>query len=231
MSLLEASAALDLPYSAVENLVAVGHLKGYGFEEDARPPRKYFERADVLALQSRWRAGMPLADAAHYLGLSAEITVGLVEVGLLRATHRPDIDGQEPWAFLPADVDNCRERILEGVQWHRDRLHPLDLAATVETLRVLGFGAAEVLREAAEQRLEAHRRYGEANLANLMFKPGDVEAYIASYQTGSQWVTRKYVAEKMRVKFTVVSQWVAQGLAQACAGELGTWHVSISPAG
>jgi excisionase family DNA binding protein len=214
----ESARALGVTDKTIEKLVKGGHLTGYGFEKDARKGPKYLVRAEVMALQARWQNGMSLADTAAYLGLSEDVTADLVKIGMLRAERGPDVDQSAQWFFLPTDVDDCLDRILEGVRyWNCESQNAIDLATAARKMNVMGFNAAAILRHISEGKVPGYRRFKEFNLANLTFKGNDIDACVAAGRLEHGWVKREYIASKMGADLKFVSLWVAQGLIEPIA--------------
>jgi hypothetical protein len=115
---------------------------------DLTPAYTFVRCAEVRALEQRWHGGIPLSDAAHLLGTSADLLQGLIYIGVIL----PGPEGVEELIHIklrPRTIEyllaEVRSEIITA------SLIDIDLAKVVQLLTNRGFRVVSVYEYALAQ--------------------------------------------------------------------------------
>ena len=209
----EAARLLGISPKTVDRLARAQLLYQFVFPSRWPDERyKFFRRAEVFELQHRWQDGIPLADAAKYLGLSEQITMDLSRRGLLFAKRNPDVGGHLDWAFSPQAVTECYYEVEKSVMYWGVASAMADLTQAAQILAVVGLDIVGILQQMAERNLTGNLPERSSGLGEMMFHEPSLRSYLEKFKVERGWLDSKEAAKQMKVAESVLLRWVNSGL-------------------
>ncbi|MGB5049825.1 MAG: TniQ family protein [Caldilineaceae bacterium] len=209
----EAARLLGISPKTVDRLARAQLLYQFVFPSRWPDERyKFFRRAEVSELQHRWQDGIPLADAAKYLGLSEQITMDLSRRGLLFAKRNPDVGGHLDWAFSPQAVTECYYEVEKSVMYWGVASAMADLTQAAQILAVVGLDIVGILQQMAERNLTGNLPERSSGLGEMMFHEPSLRSYLEKFKVERGWLDSKEAAKQMKVAESVLLRWVNSGL-------------------
>jgi excisionase family DNA binding protein len=217
VSIAEAARLLGVTPKMIDILLRTGRLTLQCSGSTGKQTHRFVNRAEVLELRNQWKEFVNRAVAAEWLGITEDMIIDLVNVGLLVAERNPR-EGYPHWAFHKSALVDCMEKVLKPVEscvadkvGEKDTF--VDLAGAARMLFVLGLNAASILSYVAEGKLQAY--FGEdcdPKLTSLLFDSSDIQQCIQSMKLENGWVSREDVTKLLKVKDITLARWVKLGL-------------------
>jgi len=165
-----------------------------------------------MELGDRWVDGIPLDEAAKWLGLSERIVLELVRADLLFAECGPEIDGSRCWVFSKQAVTECCYEVTKHLRRYVPGCAMIDLGQATQMLLRLGYDEAHILKHVARGNLVGYLPTGSRGLERMMFCEGDVRAFLEGSKAEKGWMSDKEVGQQMGVKGSTVARWTESGL-------------------
>ena len=217
LGLLDTAALLGTSGTRVRRLMAAGLVPEA--VSHGRGVPMLISRPAVEELAAVVHGAMTLLETSRALGISKARVRVLVEAGVLQPVHRASSEGWGWWAFARADVASLPDRLGRGATAdHPGRLVGFDTAA--EALRLRGAGLGVMLAMVDDGRLPVRSQDRSAvGLKQLRFLSVEVRRTCRALEDGGR-LTVQAAAERMALKWAVVSNLVAQGLLPARDGIL-----------
>lgn len=213
ISSTRAARLLEVSRYSVKRLISAGFLVKYTHLYGE--PRHYgFVRQDeVLTLRLAWERGVPLTQAAHWLGLTRGVVVDLVRVGLLTATPSSIKLESEMWLFDKLDLDRCYCALITRAQGLGRKYSILAEAARV--LAVLELKVADILALIANGSLACWKLKEAPALAALSFDVPDIENLLMQRGSGEEILSAEQAAQRLGTSSITLVNWIESNLLAA----------------
>ncbi len=176
----------------------------------------FVRQADVLKLYETWNSSAGLKEAAHVLGVSEDIVLAMVAIGLLASAQNP-ATGFQSWQFNEKDLYQLLEKIKSQTKVHTEQgrvnFFSVSLICASRITTQIGLNAASILARVADGTLQAYRLpSSEFSCKDLLFDPNDLSAYIEAVKEERGWMSRKEVTKRLKIKDGTLAKWVRAGL-------------------
>ena len=174
-------------------------------------------RSEVLDLRHRWNKVITLEETAILLGVTEQMVIGLVKIGLL-STEQSPAEGFLQWAFKRSRVMECLENMSKHVEVcstnvTNERNLYLSLAEASRLPNVIGMNAISMLLSVAEGRLRAYHPANQSlQLKSLLFATSDIQACREARKEENCWIGSEEVTILFGVKDGILARWVKVGL-------------------
>jgi predicted HTH domain antitoxin len=176
----------------------------------------FVRQADILRLRDTWNFFVGLEEATQALGMSEEVVLGMVDIGLLPSEQSPGI-GFLSWKFnekvLCQLLDNIKKH-APVYKEHEDVSVPsLNLVDASRLLTNVGLNAASIIALVADGKLHAYRQPNlPFSCKDLLFSPRDIHAFVKAMLAERGWLSRKDVTRHLKVKDGTLAKWVRADL-------------------
>jgi excisionase family DNA binding protein len=177
ITLAEAARLLRVSSGTIRRLVKIDRLAGYQPDEARPSRRKLVQRDQVSEMWQEWSHAISLEEAVSWLGVSKDVALDMVKVGLLVAESGPDLDEANGWLFSRQAVVEC----LENVRVHLGRYsiaseRVVDLGTAARMLSIVGLSAAGVLKRMVDGKLYGYcSRRNVSDLSEVTFVESDIQ--------------------------------------------------------
>jgi excisionase family DNA binding protein len=196
--------------ATIHRLIRSGQLK-------TTPGNSSFvKQTDVLRLRDSWNFFVGLKEATQVLGVSEEVVLSMVDIGLLPSEQNPS-SGFLSWKFNEKVLCQLLENIKKHVAVYNgfeDVSAPsLSLVGASRLLTNVGLNAASIIALVANGNIRAYRRPSSPfSCKDLLFFRRDIQAFIATMLAERGWLRRKDVTKLLKVKDGTLAKWVRTGL-------------------
>lgn len=177
---------------------------------------KYVSMVEVLKLRRKWHDPVRLDETAELLGVTKQLVIKLVKIGLLSA-ELMSVDGSPQWAFKKSAVLECLESISRHVQDSSlleadGKIGYLNLSEALKKLSSVDMDVGCLLAEVTKGKLYAYHPLEQRfQLTSLLFKFTDIHAYQDLRKPKGNWLSREEVIALLRVKNVTFARWMTAG--------------------
>ena len=217
VNITEAARLLGTTTKMIDILLRTGRLTCQASGSISKRKHRFVSRTEVLELRNTWNELFNCTEAASRLGITEQLVVDLVKVGLLVAEHNPK-EGYPSWMFSKSALIECIEKVSQHIEGclSRDvdeKDNFIDLPSAARLLFVIGLNSASILLHVAEHDLRAYYVIGqEIALGSLLFDRVDIDYYKCTIKAENGWIDRKELTKLLKVKDTTLARWVTSGL-------------------
>jgi predicted site-specific integrase-resolvase len=196
--------------ATIHRLINSGQLKTTAADSS------FVRQADILRLRDTWNSFVGLEETTQALGLSEEVVLNMVDIGLLSSEQSPD-KGFLSWKFnekaLCQFLDNIKKHAPIYKESEDVSAPSLNLVDASRLLTHIGLNAASLIGLVADGKLCAYRRPSlPFSCEDLLFYRKDIHAYIKTVLTERGWLSRKDVTRCLKIKDGTLARWVRTGL-------------------
>jgi hypothetical protein len=182
----DAAQRLNTSVVIVERSDELGLLASNPQSRKKSPPQwfKLVSREAVSALKQRWRYGIPLYEAARLLGVSQEITRGMMAAGLIKAVTGPELDGYKVWKIGSQSLAYFFKRLERGgvrYRYHQP-VKLISLAIAAETVAQDGLDTVFLIERILAGELRGYWPPEDKHLGQLRVSVEDLEALQRAHQ-------------------------------------------------
>lgn len=201
-----AARLLEVSRSSIQRLIGADLLIKYTYLYGE--PRRYgfVRRDEVLTLRLAWEGGVPLAQAAQWLGLTRKIVLDLTRVGLLIADPSSTTLAREAWLFDKQDLDRCYCALITRAQGPGRKYS--SLAETARALAGRGLKVADILKLIAQGSLPCWKLRKAPALATLSFDIPDVERLLLQPGLDQEIISGEQAAQRLGISSSALVNWV-----------------------
>lgn len=196
--------------ATIHRLIQSGQLKTTGKDSS------FVRQRDVLRLRNTWDSFVGLEEATQALGVSEEVVLGMVDIGLLPPEQSPST-GFLSWKFnekgLCQLLDNIKKHAIINSEFEDVSNPSLNLVDASRVLTNIGLNAASIITLVADGKLRVYRRPNlPFSCRDLLFDRRDIHAYVKTLLTERGWLSRKDVTRRLNIKDGTLAKWVRAGL-------------------
>jgi len=177
------------------------------------PHFRLLNHDEVWKLADRWNSSLSLESTARIMGISNDVVIDLVELGVITAERGPDLDGSS-WLFSETVVRDFGARVLGFCTYLRDSGYDnkVDLTKAAQKLSAIGLNMAQILKRVGDGDMRCYVLPQPSNFCDLRFDPHAIDEYVELVLVDRGWIRQKHIAKRMGVKVGTVSKWVKAGL-------------------
>lgn len=188
---IEAARLLHVSPETIKRLIEIGWLADYRPKEGLSRRYRFVRRDEVLGLRRGWSDLASLEETAHWLGVSKDVALDMVRLGLLAAERGPDVRGGNQWMFSKQAIAQCLEKVKDHLGRSPitcDRV--VNLATAERMLSIVGLGAAGILKRVVDGKLYGHcPRKSVSGLGSVVFAEFDIRRTIEKVKMEKGWMT------------------------------------------
>jgi hypothetical protein len=136
------------------------------------------KRAEVLALDQQKGVFLSVAQTARQLGISPQIVIEMIKLGLLETEPLPETDD---WLVTDKSIKYCVYRLagLVGDPVVEHLKATLDLAMAAEMLAGLGLNEADLFKAILNRQVKSYcYHWYLQDLSQLVFTKSNISAYL-----------------------------------------------------
>lgn len=207
ITISEAAELLNIPHKTIELLLSSGQLTSCTLESGKE---RLLRKKELLYLHNVWYDHITLNSAAVLLGLSEQIVVELIEVGLLPIRYSM----QE--RLTRAAVIECLEKIAKHIKYRpideAVKEHSLlDLESVVQSLFSTRLSVVTVFLQIALGNLEAYQTNNQPlRLGELLFESSEIEKLIEAVKAHELLLSRDEAAKLLGIEEVILVKWVKE---------------------
>ncbi len=196
--------------ATIQRLIRSGQLK------TTKENSAFVQQADVLKLRDSWNFFKGLEEAAHILGVSGDVVLDMVNIGLLLPEQSPN-SGFLSWQFSEKDLRQLLDKIKTHISIYNEfgkaNFAPIGLARAARILTNIGLNAASIIACIADGKLQAYRQLSSHfSCKNVVFNQSDLSAYMQVVKAEQGWISREEVTKRLKIKDGTLAKWVRAGL-------------------
>ena len=198
--------------ATIQRLISAGQLK------TTAKGSSFVKLADVLKLRDTWNSFVGLEETTQTLGVSEEVVLNMVDIGLLSPEQSPST-GFLSWKFNEKGL--CH--LLATIKKHTVIYEELDgvsspslsLAGASRILAQVGLNAAKIIALIADSKLRAYRQPSSPfSCKDLLFSRRDIQDHVETMLAERGLISRKAVTKRLKIKDGTLAKWVKGDLLQ-----------------
>lgn len=196
--------------STIQRLIDSGQL------ETTKEVPTMVRQTDVLKLRDAWNFYMGLEEATQVLGVSEDVILDMVDIGLISPEQSPNT-GFLSWKFSEKELclllDKMRKHAKTYSEFGTANVPTVSLASAARMLTKVGLNAASIIAHVADGKVLAYRQSNEQfSCRDLVFEHKDINAYVKAILAEKGWMSRKDVTRYLKIKDGTLVKWVKAGL-------------------
>jgi len=174
---------------------------------------KLVKKSDIYDLKARWDASLPLPKASTKTGVSKNVLLELMKMGVIVASRMPLVDGDNIWLIENQSLN----KLLKGLAKSCRRIEKLTpnhvrLSTASRMTAVIGISLAEIVTYLVKGELVCYAYSDNPKFEEVFVLKEDIEEFIKQKVLEKGLVRKRHVARLMRVRALVLSKWISQGL-------------------
>lgn len=209
MLVKEAAVELGVTQRTLKRIMAGGliHVK----EDTELQCYKYLARRDVMALKESWRTAIPLGDAVVWLGVSEEVVVDMIRLGLLFSVRQPRVCGSAHWLISRDSIEELLADVHRQAAGFVEVEDRVDLKTAAQMLSPYGYTAAKIVEAVLAKSIRGCCTPRQV-LDELVLSRKSIARRLKQSRELREQISKLQVANIMGVKSIAVDIWVKQGL-------------------
>jgi hypothetical protein len=215
---------LDIPDGALLRSARTGSLRSAALPIHEMGER-IFKRDQVLELEQRWKAGVPLEEACHWLGLLAKDVEKLAQLGALALSQGDPRQRSSQWLFSKQSLVEFAEAVGHNLKTVGNIQPFVRLPTALDYLKYVRVDSATLLSRIASGQLVGYKsRVWSDNLSKVYFQESTLEALLKLIPTEQGWLTERDIAQRVEVPVDVVTEWISTDLIMPIAQYGGSYY-------
>ncbi|MEM9954184.1 MAG: helix-turn-helix domain-containing protein [Chloroflexota bacterium] len=211
MSVSKAAESLSVTSSTLKGLGKIGRLKVVPAMDADKIALCLI--TEISQLRTQWRNSHSMVATAERLGIYKDVVRDMVDLGILEVVRGPTVDDSQKWMITQESADHFLGQVVSAIKYTEQPYEVVSIHTATKMLSIVGLNMADLLRLVMIGSVKTYLPESvDLQIHNLLFRVKDIKARIHNTLQSNGWVDRRYIANKMGVKMTVVSKWIAVGL-------------------
>ena len=224
ISTYEVAQILGTSNDVVERLTRAGILTKTHFDDTLRVA---YLRSEVEKLNQQWDRAFTLTETSEILPISEKVVKDLINKNLIQGLSGLSIEGTPQWRIGMKNVDESTTELMLTLEMFDNSDPTKRIKIHDASKRVAIKGNLDPFLEAILNR--ERKVYGKFHInrfyLNLLnFDVNYIDYLFRNVKAENEWVDQKYVAKQMKVKTSVISRWVKNGILRIIASHAGVQY-------